>query len=56
MSSKRTSYIDLVGNEAGGDRKLPNALRMPGRNYIAFAAAPICAYDRGPQLVVMRSP
>ena len=26
------------------------------RFYIAFAAAPICGHDRGPQLVVMRSP
>jgi metal-dependent hydrolase (beta-lactamase superfamily II) len=28
---------------------------LPER-YIAFAAAPICGHDRGPQLVVMRSP
>jgi len=25
-------------------------------SYIAFAAAPICGHDRGPQLVVMRFP
>jgi hypothetical protein len=24
--------------------------------YIAFAVVPICGHDRGPQLVVMRSP
>jgi hypothetical protein len=58
-TSRLASVTDALGQIKQYRYALDNRLAVIGyanASAIAFAAAPICAHDRGPQLVVMRCP
>jgi hypothetical protein len=59
VNAAKQAHVDRFA--AKGRHPPPRCLdtftgRLQNRQLIAFAAAPICGHDRGPQLVVMRSP
>ena len=53
ISPRAKAIVSSYGLDRSG---LEDRYHRLASRYIAFAAAPICGHDRGPQLVVMRSP
>jgi len=55
LQGERIVHVADVSSD-DNSRTSTGLREMITERYIAFAAAPICGHDRGPQLVVMRSP